>query len=366
MKKEKISQTMNIIAEETVPANLDLWPQIQSKLQPPHDRPFWLGLIPTTPLGRGIAAAMLVLLFGGVAYAVGPLVSQLFQAEAGLKHVQETDLVQPLNLSQTIDGVTFVLDQAYADGNRVVLGYTVISPEDQQYAPQRETLMDLSGVVLPPMLGYGDGAGHYIRSFDASPVQATSHRLDLRLVIYAEEFTLPPEAVELLKAFSQPDGSVAEIPDSLIEKLPPKPKGKTVGPFTFSFSIPFLPSRRIEIQQVFETADASVRLERIVITPSETQAFICLKPPPDGAHYTEWIPITALDTGEGESIANAASYTLSQTEHEVCHRLFFPYPLAGRSGQWTLTVTELVGFSQEDPMQQRRLTGPWSFQFSVE
>ncbi len=40
-------------------------------------------------------------------------------------------------------------------------------------------------------------------------------------------------------------------------------------------------------------------------------------------------------------------------------------PLYDQRGEWTLTVTELVGFDLAQPGEQTRLAGPWVFHFRV-
>jgi hypothetical protein len=88
-------------------------------------------------------------------------------------------------------------------------------------------------------------------------------------------------------------------------------------------------------------------------------------PPAGGEPFTDWVPITELNTGQGDVLPAGVMTMFRQTEQEFCHRLIFPYPLADQPGQWTITVTELVGFHKTDVDKQMRPSGPWIFQFDV-
>ena len=82
--------------------------------------------------------------------------------------------------------------------------------------------------------------------------------------------------------------------------------------------------------------------------------------PPDGGSK-EWALITAVD---GQDLSGGAISQLSGTGEE-CHGVIYPGALAGRSGAWTLTVTELAGFDLAGQGEQTRLAGPWVFRFHV-
>jgi len=176
-----------------------------------------------------------------------------------------------------------------------------------------------------------------------------------------EELVLPPDVLDPSPTLA---GSPAEPPEPMVVELEPMPVGAIVGPFTFDFSVPFIPSRAIEVQHTVEVAGVAVRLERIVITPSETRAFLCFEPP-DG-DGKEWTPIARLDAAIARLDAAGESVpTVSETGEEGCYSCDFFAPLHDQRGEWTLTVTELVGFDLTPPYEQTRLAGPWVFHFRV-
>jgi hypothetical protein len=378
MKEQQVTQVLQELAEQEVPASLDLWPAIQARLQPRRGASRWARWMPATRLGWAFLFLALFLAFGAVAYALAPIVmSRLFQQEAGLRHVEQAGLVQELNLSQTVDGITVTLERAYADANRIVIGFTISGPASQRYDSRQVMLTDAAGTIFPegPLMygvtGKSDilevelppGEGGYVISFDAAAIQGTPSVLHLRLVMDVEEFVLPPNAPELSPT---PDSPLAEPPDVMVvvlEPLPTPAPEAIVGPFTFDFSVPFIPGHTVEVQQTVEAVGVAVRLERVVVTPSETRVILCFKPP-DGVSK-DWVPIITLDTGNGQELSGGVSSQLSGTSEEICYRDIYLDALTGQSGTWTLTVTELVGFDLVRPGEQTRLAGPWVFRFVV-
>jgi len=372
MKEQQVTQILQEIAEQEVPDNVDLWPAIQARVQPRRRSPRWAQLMPNTRLGWALLALVLFLALGAVTHAVAPVVVRLFQQEAGLRHVEQTNLVQELNLSQTVDGVTVTLERAYADANRIVVGFTIKGPNGQRYDTHRLTLTDAAGTVFSATIGFGvtgqsdilqvslpPGEGAEVICFDAAPVEGTPTELDLRLVMELEEFVLPPAALEPPLT---PDSPPAEPPMVVVlEPLPTPEEEAIVGPFTFDFSVPFIPGRVAEVNQTVEAAGVAVRLKRVVVTPSETRAYLRFDSPSGEAEW--WMPIAMLQA-PGEEDQSYAGYMGSYGP--ASYQYGFLAPLYNRRGEWTLTVTELVGTDlTQQPSEDIRLAGPWVFRFRV-
>lgn len=368
MKGQQVAQILHELAEQEVPASLDLWPAIQARLQPQRRASRWARFMPATRLGWAFLVLILFLAFGAAAYAVAPILSQVSQMEAGLQHIEQAKLGQELNLSQTVDGITVTLQWVYADANRLVVGFTVNGPQDlpdgHALSPARVTLTDAAGTVFPESVGYGvtgqsdilkvllpAGEGAYLLTFDAARIEVEPAELDLQMVMEVETYVVPTPV--------PPASDVYEDRGS----LEPVVSMATAGPFTFDFSVPFIPGCTVEVQQMVEAAGVAVRLERVVVTPSETRAILCFDPP-DG-DSKEWTLITALDPGDGQDLSGEVVSQLSGTGEKDCHRVTYLDALVGRSGTWTLKVTELVGFDLVQPGEQTRLAGPWVFPFVV-
>jgi hypothetical protein len=328
-------------------------------------------LVPATRLGWASLILALLLILSAAAYALAPAVGQLFQQEPGLQHVEQANLVQELDLSQTVNDVTVTLEQAYADANRIVVGYTIKDPDGQRYDVHHLTLTDAAGAVFPGTIGLGvtgrsdifgiqlpPGEGSYVNCFDAAVVEGTPAELDLRLVVEVRERVLPTDMPGTSPA---PAGSPAEPPEPMVVELEPMPQGAIVGTFTFDFSMPFIPGRVTEVNQTVEAAGVAVRLERVVVTSSETRAYLCFDAP--GEVETRWTPIALLKAPGDEKSQNYFAYSVNAAS--PVYACGFLAPLYDRRGEWTLTVTELVGTELVPPHEDVRLAGPWVFRFRV-
>ena len=370
MKEQRVTQILEGIAEDEVPATLDLWPAIRAQVQPQRHPSRWARVVPATRLGWAFLALVLCLAFGAVAYAVAPAVGRLFQQEPGLQHVEQANLVQELNLSQTVNGVTVTLERVYADANRIVVGFTIKDPDGQRDDVHHLTLTDAAGTVFPGTTGFGvtgrsdifgvelpPGEGAYVLAFDASAVEGTPAELDLRLVVEVRELVLPTDTPGPSPTSA---GSPAEPQEPMVVELEPMPQGAIVGTFTFDFSVPFIPARVAEVNQTVEAAGVAVRLERVVVTPSETRAYLRFDPP--GEVETSWTSIVTLKAPGDEK---GRSHFYSVDDDSPVHISGFLAPLYDRRGEWTLTVTELVGTELVPPYNDVRLAGPWVFRFRV-
>lgn len=364
MKEQHITHPLHELAEQEVPADLDLWPAIQARVQPQARR---LHLRPATRLGWVLLVLGLGLMLGAAAYAVGPVIGRLFQFSPGWQHVEEARLAQEVHLSQTIGDWTVTLERVYADANQILIAYTV-SGSPGQNLNERATLTDSQGRRFPEMAGAGvtgasdilgvqlpPGQGAYIAAFDAAAVQGQPATLDLHLEIALSRLVPVGDAPSMPLPAASPTSTVLIAPAVQLREEP------LVGPFTFDFSVPFIPGRVALVQESARVAGVTVRLERVVVTPTETRAILCFDPPP--GESGQWVPIATLEAEDGRDVADA----ISTVNHEGagCYRYGFMAPLADWHGEWKLTVTELVGMDPNRPGEQMRIQGPWVFRFHV-
>lgn len=366
MEDRNIARMLNEIAEDEVPATLDMWPAIRGRLTPGRSAPRW---VVATRLGWASLILVALLLLGGVAYALSPAIAQVFRSFLpGWQHVEESHLAQELSLSQTIDGVTVTLERAYADANEIIIGYSVkgaaegvrigrVTLTDEQGRTFSEIAgagvlgaSDLLGVNLPP------GEAAYLSAFDASPVEGAPAALRLRLAMYLVRWvTVEQDGATALPPASDDSQTIAPALTVREEVVG--------GPFTFDFSVPFIPGRSVEVHQTVEENGVAMRLEKVVVAPSETRAIICFAPPPGADHWTLLAELTA---GEGHRASASFVNPLDGAGEELCQRVSFPEPLHNRAGLWTLEITELLGTDlTQIPTRDVRLSGPWTFSFSV-
>jgi len=360
MKERYFSRTLNQIVKQEVPASLDLWPAIRTQVRSQHRTAWWARLKPATGLGWALTALIISLVFGAVAYAAAPAVMQLFRQAPILPEVAQADLIHELDVSETMGDVTVRLERAYADANRVVIGFTIQGPDGRRFELNQLALTDAAATVLPWVHGYGaageseildlslpPGEEAHAHVFDASSVSGEPETLDLRLTMDLEALPSAPEAPDSTSATA---GSLNDPPASTVVGLQPMPSGLTTGRFEFEFSVPFIQGRAIEVGQTVETASVAVTLEKVVATPSETRATLCFEAPE--ASGMSWLIIApeAHDLSDGT---------------DACHPVVYPADLANGPGLARLEVSELVGFDEAAPWGQTRRQGPWIFRFRV-
>lgn len=78
----------------------------------------------------------------------------------------------------------------------------------------------------------------------------------------------------------------------------------------------------------------------------------------------DWAPVFKLDVGAPVQWDEGSQGAIS-TLGASCVTLRVNAPLDGYKGAWTLTVSELVGFTPGGSNTQQRLAGPWVFRFML-
>ncbi len=277
-----------------------------------------------------------------------PILQRALRLERGLQRIQEQHLGQEVDLRQTVAGFTVAVQRVYADANRIVIGYTVSGPADiafNIFSPIDTALTDQEGREYPTHSGIGTGmegdTGGYVLSFDAGVPSQAPERLQLRLV--TDIMGLPSTPV-----------AQGERP--------------CAGPFNFSVRV--IPGRVMDAPQTVEAEGTRITLKRAVVTPSETRLVlhVSLAPGADGGVKREWEPIAKLQVSDAApdmqrlvpGVGHFGGMGRQQGE-DYDYRI--PYPLYDCRGEWTLTVSELVGLSRNGG--QVRLSGPWVLRFTV-
>lgn len=350
MMEQQIKEGLQEIAERHIGKERDVWPALQTKVAPK---------IPSQPRSRwrivrrgwALPALAILLLVVTAAYAVAPALQSLFDADAGLKDVHSSGLGYALNQRQVVNGVAITLDWAYADENRIAVAYTVDPVRGIQYEPFAFTLTDEAGHQFPSTVGLvsadgsqlsggvSPGESGYVFSFDTSSITHRPEMLDLHL-----EMSLKSAAT-----------------------------GKTVGPVSFRFEIPFTPGRIATPQQRVTADGVTITLEKVTLTPSALTAVICFTGPDDIYEdgYERWEPISHIDVIHDGEQARATLGTQSYPDEAGCTtNRYFP-SLYHYDGVWRLTVTELLGINRgftetgEPHIEQKRISGNWTFEFAL-
>ncbi|MBN2239112.1 MAG: DUF4179 domain-containing protein [Dehalococcoidales bacterium] len=329
------------------------WDRIVNGLKEGERLSFRQGFRPRTRLAWALLVLLALFVLGGTAYAATRVVQELFASYAG--HIEEAGLAQELDIEQTIgDNITVRLERAYADGNQVIVGYTVSGPEERYFTRGGKLITD-TGETLPEMFGMGFVPGSdrvmsewrpsdrlaYLAGYDACSIKGAPSSLNLTLEIQVGD---PP----------QPD-----------KPLP------TFDSCTFNFSVPFTPATGIEVRQTADTANTTIILERIEIAPSGVNAFLQIR---EDAN-----PLISVKLPDGNSVNESSGQRFR--DDPVAYRAFFMGDFTGQHGEWTLEISALMLPPEPEDViekieieggkgwfvraRENRLAGPWTFTFNV-
>jgi len=316
---------------EKIEPTLEWWDRTISRVTGQNKRSRWFGFTPRKRLAWVFLPLLVLLLIGGTVYAASPVMRELFQKFAG--HIENKGLVQELNISQTIDGVTVSIERAYADSNVILLGYMVSGPA-KNYGMSIGELSTVDGYVFPGMVGFSTAPGAesftgewgdnerraYIIEYDASKFAGTPAELNLKYEI------------------------------NISERTALGGEGKTVGPFILEFTLPLNSGKTIEVNQTVEANGIPITLEKVEISPWVTRV---------DYKFTETNPTAAimnLEIPTGNQ--DCKPFITSQSGQ------YFLGDYTDKHGDCTVTISELV-LEPGPGNENNRISGPWVFHFQV-
>lgn len=303
----------------------------------------WIRPVPSNPKRIALIMALLALLVVLTAATVGGVILHLAQAEPGTQSLAQQGLFTAVSQSKTIDGFTLTIETAYADANRAILGIMIKQPDLSSYGYGGQwnigqiKLTTLDGTDLPPTGLVMDSAASggsptgSLMSFDSENILGNPHSLQLRAAInymcyQFNDSECSPKALAISKQLN----------------------------WTFHFSVPFHSGRIAQIHQTATADGKALTLERVVVTPSETRAYI------SGLRYEDLVySHSVLTVGEKTYDASAAEAVGGVSDDGAgltTTRLYidFAYPLFAKHGTWNLSIK---AFPKE--------SGSWTFQFRV-
>lgn len=316
-----------------------VWRKVQARMvvQPPARRRLRL---PSTRAGWAAFALVCAMPFATLVYAT---LHDLYQADAGLQFIERQDVGQQLNLSRATNGFTITLQRAHVDANRITIGGSITGAALTNDVDPWPRLLDTTGTVYPTselyMTGVKDQKRAFVAAFDATAM------------------TVAPEALQLVievQARNRPTDPLQESHSRTI-----------AGPITFEFSVAATIDRRsIELQQTVTANGIAVTLGHVRV--SRTAAYVDVCPQVRDSAVKAWGSEATLATGTGLADRIQSDTSITTTTPAGCHtaRFFAPHYFE-RSGEWTLTVNELVEFHASSPEEQKRIAGPWVFHFKV-
>jgi hypothetical protein len=270
--QQNITQAMDHLAAQHIADDIDLAPAIQKQLRQ-QEKPARRSRIISLPYPlRFVAGLIICLVAATTVYAVVQLRGQ----PLGL----EDEMVTPINISQTVGDMTFTVDWAYADANRVVLGTSLTGDGGNNVANNWLTDAVLTGT---------EGGRYY-------PIAA---------------FGLDRSMPEMLSSDAHFNGAIIEngTGDDAPEVINLHLKAKNT--FNIDFSVPFTPGVRVEDGTPVEVNGIAAWIDWAVITPSMARVNFCYEMPEDGP----WYPNVQL-AYDGERVAWEAGASYFQSPWE--------------------------------------------------
>jgi len=339
--EKQLKRLLTEIAYEEIPDDMNVWHEIRQQVETANPRitrrSFRLVRI-------GLLAALLVLATAA-AYAV---YQGLIGSDPGLDAVNQANLVTTIEETQELGGDydwSVTLHYAYADANRITVGYTVTgtAPAREQIRPFTNPLLtDSDGrqyTWLPVGGGGGGGGGsgdpdeliqfedNMGASFDASIVTDASESLDLTLTIQL--------------AYANDEARESFGPNVMLP----------AGEATFDFTVPFIAGHSYDGPKIATASDIDMTLQNVVVAPSLTRLDLCFAAPSpeNGQPWDVFADVTVNDVLVVQDF-QLLSPIVPDPDTD-CQQYVMPLSLVEyvESGEWTLTVTALRAPGSEDP-----------------
>ena len=332
--EEEIRRCLEKEVQEAEP-DREWWHQVFLNLSRQKPKFFWSRFMPKTRLAW-VLLPLAILLLGSAVFGATTGVEKLFEGNAA--SVGKKGLVQNLNLSQTIDGITVTLEQAYADSNVVLVGYSTSLANDHAI-PIMATLTTADGQPLDGMMGISEvqdntvALGNFNRAtffaFDASTITGSPSEISLTLNVNSAMF----ENIDNTNKSEQ----------------------EPIGPFVFDFNLPFHPAEVVDINQTIDASGISITLEKAVISPWGTVV--------DLKYYAPYDAVSSIDSGPIISLEIPGAGTKDETGgsagvNGASTRAYFEGDYTGKSGDWTLKLNNLK-------LASGQTVGPWVFNFNI-
>jgi hypothetical protein len=249
-----MKQQLQEISNKSHAETIDLWPEIYAALKETKamKHPPRMSFV----LSRVAAIFILFFLGAAVVYAV----SQIY-VDSGLEGERAERLITQVNESITHGDITIRFDWAYADENRISVGYTFLDAEGNVFVPERAKYSYEFGLYMRPMVeaearGYRPTITLINRTsmYDLSSEQQISTWIPFFFYEMAEYSILEDDSVELDLRIN-----LRGVPEL----------------YRFLVEIPVYPAQ-FEVEEILiHDADFDIVLHDLTVTPTMTSAFFC-------------------------------------------------------------------------------------------
>jgi len=246
--------------------------------------------------------------------------------------------------SQTIGGITAVIDWVYVDESRVALQYTISNLDWPDGVMLDTTSVQVSSTTIEN-IGYGGGGGG-ILPVDKGVVTGYIDQLLIDGTLNAEDNPNIDLSVDV-----PVNGSTAMPPSDPLSGQPLSPPESLflsdIGTFHFEFSAPVRKGIKLEnIGQTIVAHDVSMTLKTLTLNPSRAEVLICFQMP----SAKDWgLTASTLNIGGrdyrfsgGGDIPGTDGKDFSLTDPERCNSVGFDILYDEPAMSVTLTVQKLV------------------------
>lgn len=286
-----------------------------------------------------------------VVLAVSGILQQFINQDAGLNTVFRSGEGVVLDQRKTIDQYTVNLEWAYADTNRLSVGFSM----PDFICPVTYTFCDVSVTVI-------NQAGVEVNQLDSSSDVGQTER------VYLYNFALSDLAPDMLFYTFQlhiiPFGVTnIDTPDS--SGIVQTQREDINDPIEFIINVPISADVRLLTEPQNATDHGiTITLQRVIVSSSQTRIAVCYIPP---ATERVWMAIPNLTTTGAVVSGGGTAVTVSgigESRREVCNEFTYNTAMLDYMGEWQLEITDLVGMGDSGTDQQR-VVGSWIFKFVI-
>lgn len=342
--------------DEEIPT-VNLWEPIAGKLPMRANRAARYGL----RLSRLPLTAVMVLMLAAVAYAFYQ--GGLLPSDPGVDSIAEADLLTTYDETKPVMGapeeygLTVTLDYAYADANRVTVGYTVngTSPDDRRLVAHSNPNLMAGGQPLERLMLL---ASDQIRG---EPTEEGGSSFTSQLTANFITAGLDADEGDTLSLQLMVEVALSELGTGEF----PAPGMFMAGMTEFTFDVPYLGGTTIELGREGESVGTNIELQRVVVSPSMTRLEMCYDLP-DLQAPPAWSPFITI-TVDGEQVFTGHTETYGlETAYDVnedCRGVVIPAALEAVPGAaWEVAVT---GFTDFSAAGSEAIPGEWAFGFTI-
>lgn len=258
----------------------------------------------------------------------------------GLAGAQAAGLLWPVGQTQTRGSVTMTLDWAYADLNRLAIGYTITGVSEDQI-----------GTTITSAQRLYDDAGYFF-SYASGAVVESPTGMHVAIEFYNQGvLVLPDNQVTVLDDYFRARYGESALPETISLRFAADftlPAGsplslETLNPaaaFVFDFTLPLFEGIVIAPMETVEDQELAVTLETVLLAPAQITAHVCYERP----DTRDWGLSAHLELN-GLTVPHSASRLMPSSDPALqCRSLsfaLFAEPTASASNQIALVITSL-------------------------